>query len=411
MSSVLNLGAPKVEALFNIGRSLACWQKELSRSVARQEMLAQACAWAGEFVKTPAPALEIGPLLGGCLAELVEFSTPTEEKTAELRPPRADKPAPASNRSRRPAGAGPYVPLRQAAAGKMPPIPKTAVAPTSLLRRWAGNMTVSPPHPSSPSRRPKWPLGGKQVTLPGNTHNLQEWPNPLFKRTRELLALDDKKAATFKSKGGPLLQPLNKWQKAALVNDNPPAGIETQWQQPLFGKMAPLAMLENLLASSVKAAKAADTSERTNPAASVQERHSRQTETAIHSNLMPKERTEATFSPTHLLEGGHSHLPENEYSGQRQGEVRNRSAEQSPRFAPPQVAETLPQLRALPKPGTTNLFPVASLTAERNARREAEKSTLSASGIKTEPAEDLDNLASQIKQILDEESRRHGIDV
>jgi hypothetical protein len=65
----------------------------------------------------------------------------------------------------------------------------------------------------------------------------------------------------------------------------------------------------------------------------------------------------------------------------------------------------------LPKPGTTNLFPVASLTAERNARREAEKSTLSASGIKTEPAEDLDNLASQIKQILDEESRRHGIDV
>ena len=72
----------------------------------------------------------------------------------------------------------------------------------------------------------------------------------------------------------------------------------------------------------------------------------------------------------------------------------------APRFAPPQLAEVMPRLRPLPKPGSVSLSPIAASAAERSARREAEATP-----------EDLDALARKLKQILDEESRRHGIDV
>jgi len=72
----------------------------------------------------------------------------------------------------------------------------------------------------------------------------------------------------------------------------------------------------------------------------------------------------------------------------------------APRFAPPQLAEVLPRLRPLPKPGTPSISPLTAATAERSARREAESAP-----------EDLDDLARKLKQILDEESRRHGINV
>jgi len=82
-----------------------------------------------------------------------------------------------------------------------------------------------------------------------------------------------------------------------------------------------------------------------------------------------------------------------------------------PRFAPPQAAEMLPMLRPLPKPGITNAYSIAAAAAESSARREGAAPTLKTSAFKAAPPDDLDTLARQIKQILDEESRRHGIDV
>lgn len=70
----------------------------------------------------------------------------------------------------------------------------------------------------------------------------------------------------------------------------------------------------------------------------------------------------------------------------------------SPDLAPPQLAATLTSLRSRP---AASPIPAASATAERNARRETAV---------TAP-EALHDLANKIKQILDEESRRHGIDV
>ena len=53
-----------------------------------------------------------------------------------------------------------------------------------------------------------------------------------------------------------------------------------------------------------------------------------------------------------------------------------------------------PQMVGMP------LLPIAAVTARQGARAEAE-----------EAEEDLDVLAAKIKLILDEQARRHGIDV
>lgn len=68
------------------------------------------------------------------------------------------------------------------------------------------------------------------------------------------------------------------------------------------------------------------------------------------------------------------------------------------RIAPPSLAESLPPLAPL-QTATTRVLPLASETARRGALNEAAA------------PEDLDALAAKIKLILDEQARRHGIDV
>jgi hypothetical protein len=66
---------------------------------------------------------------------------------------------------------------------------------------------------------------------------------------------------------------------------------------------------------------------------------------------------------------------------------------------PPNVTPSLPDLLPPQRVGSPPL-PVAAATARRGAREEGTKAT-----------DDLDALAAKIKQILDEQARRHGIDV
>jgi hypothetical protein len=70
----------------------------------------------------------------------------------------------------------------------------------------------------------------------------------------------------------------------------------------------------------------------------------------------------------------------------------------SEQIAPPSLAESLPPL-APQQTETIRVLPLASETARRGARDEAAA------------PEDLDALAAKIKLILDEQARRHGIDV
>jgi hypothetical protein len=71
------------------------------------------------------------------------------------------------------------------------------------------------------------------------------------------------------------------------------------------------------------------------------------------------------------------------------------------RIAPPSLAVSLPALSPSTPQQTafTGALPLASETARQGAREEAR------------PSEDLDALAAKIKFILDEQARRHGIDV
>jgi hypothetical protein len=72
----------------------------------------------------------------------------------------------------------------------------------------------------------------------------------------------------------------------------------------------------------------------------------------------------------------------------------------APRFAPPQIAPTLPSLRPVQWP-SVELIPAAAFTAERSARREE---------VEAGP-DDLDELSRKLRRILEEEARRHGIEV
>jgi len=72
----------------------------------------------------------------------------------------------------------------------------------------------------------------------------------------------------------------------------------------------------------------------------------------------------------------------------------------SPHFAPPSLTPSLPPLLPAVSPGSVFL-PIAADEARRSARR----------GELNAEEKDLSLLAAQMKRILDEEARRHGIDV
>jgi len=72
----------------------------------------------------------------------------------------------------------------------------------------------------------------------------------------------------------------------------------------------------------------------------------------------------------------------------------------SPHFAPPSLTPSLPPLLPAVSPGSAFL-PIAADEARRSARR----------GELNAEEKDLSLLAAQMKRILDEEARRHGIDV
>ena len=91
----------------------------------------------------------------------------------------------------------------------------------------------------------------------------------------------------------------------------------------------------------------------------------------------------ATAWPTSQMENDH----------QRIGTASNTQ------FSPPRTVPAMPPLKPPQRPFAAQP-PVATAVAQQNARREAASA-----------ADGLDDLASKIKQILDEESRRHGIDV
>ena len=422
MSQFPRLGAPNVAALFGNGRSPACWQRQVSHSAKRQAALALACGWVGDMVQQPSPALKIGPLLGGCLAELVaptagDESPPTT--TTEADRPRDAHPA--TQAARLATKKQTFVPPPRRAAATLP-LYQPAKARPDLLRRWAGETAVKPSHPLSANRRAqparantsaglpahgqKLPAFSRNHMLPGDPQNAPVWADQMVKRTREQFAPEATAVAQPTA-----MSPTGRFKGHrpgdALVIEKPAAGLGVQWQQSLTGPSAPLALLERLQAHMLSATDATIAPKSSQPSgAAPANRPAGRTIGAFDALAQGQANTAQPPLPPHDNRERPSLATANR-DGTAVSETTPPHPDDAddgwyaaPRFAPPQIAEVLPRLRPLPKPGAPNLSPIAATVAERSARHEAESAP-----------EDLDALSRQIKQILDEESRRHGIDV
>lgn len=426
MSQLPRLGAPNVAELFGNGRSPICWQRQVSHSAKRQAALTRACDWLSDMVKQPSPGLKTGPLLGSCLAELVNPTAGDDAPTATTEAERPRGASPATQATRLAAKKQTFVPpprhattTRHAAATR--PLYQPAKARPELLRRWAGETAVKPSHPPSASRRAqptrlnalaglpghnqKLPAIGRKQPLPGDRQNAPAWADQMVKRTREQFA-PEATAVGQTANLSPTTGFRDRRSGAVLAVEKPAAGLGAQWQQSLSGPSAPLALLERLQANTLLAADATTTPKPTQPSGDAPTNRPAGQITGAFAALAQGQTSTAQSplpppaSQKRPLLATTNHDKTAVPEATPHPDDADDGWHEAPRFAPPQMAESLPRLRPLPKPGALNLSPIAATVAERSARREAE----------TAP-EDLDALARQIKQILDEESRRHGIDV
>jgi len=402
MNRHLHLGAPDLGTLFANGRSPACWQRQVSRAAERRTALAQSCAWVDKLSQQPGPKLRPGPLLGGCLAELVSTAPPPSVESGETgQPSGSHAPARAADTARPRTRKGALAPPRPSHEAA-PPLFQPLRARPDLLQRWAEKTAVShSPRRPAATRRPQPPQNGHRAPLPPHGRTRPAWSEQIIRRTRQQFAAEKTAVAA------PQHRELAGHSKGRLLarmplTDHLPAHLSGQWQQPLTGQMAPSRLLNW-----------PDT--RPAPAVEAPTKPDRPSGAALAPNGQPD-------AAPPLLSAAPGAIPTapvvrpSSGSGERPFASTPHSAGaasapphpddaddgwfEAPRFAPPQLAEVLPRLRPLPKPGTPSISPLAAATAERSARREAESAP-----------EDLDALARKLKQILDEESRRHGINV
>ncbi|MCA9934689.1 MAG: hypothetical protein KC415_12230, partial [Anaerolineales bacterium] len=289
---------------------------------------------------------------------------------------------------------------RRAASGQAPVLPQATTAPSALLHRWAGRTAVTHTPPSAQFRHTPLPAqSGKPVQPSGAVQTPQQWTDHVMQRARKQLALPEKQTAHLAENSiAPKLR--GKLPQAMPTAMELPVNLAAQWQRPLGGKMAPTDLLAHWQTRSVRAVttdSAAAAQRRADSPPVSAERRGSQRDTAVPAPLFSLGHGGSAFTPPAHLPQADEELEERPLPTMPTPET---PYEPQPRFAPPQMAERLPGLRPLPRPGTANAFPIAANIAKHSARHEAES-----------VPDDLDTLARQIKQILDEESRRHGIDV
>jgi hypothetical protein len=424
MSQLPRLAVPEVTALFVHGRSPACWQRQINRSASEQIALARACHWVDKVARQPSPRLQPDPLLGGCLAELVAAVPPPAEPGPVERPRSPQAAGPAEGITRRtPKKRPPLPPLP--ARQDAPPMPRPAQAHPDLLRQWAETTAVPHPHPHQPTGRQRTPPSNAPAAQrpqlphspmpPGGEQSAQAWADYLIGRTRKQMALAETAVASPASKSN--IRQTSDEQRL----EKPATNLEKQWQRPLSGKPAPPALLTHLQTGPTLAANgSAPPKPARSPGTAPPQPGQESAATASPPGAPAPRPTSPDLWPLAPQPGGPV-----EAMAARSGEGKRPFSPMdslpktavgesapphpddtddgwlpAPRFAPPQITEVLPRLRPLPRPGLTSQFPIAAATAQGSAHREAESTP-----------EELSDLARKLKQILDEESRRHGIDV
>lgn len=426
------------------GRAPVCWQRELARAAARLDALRRAGAWVDEVI-TVYPKLWDEPLLGNCLAVLAaEVARPAGIESEVARRVREGPTGSAASAAREQRSASDRGRLtRRSAFGPSADLltvhPQTPYRPgesrphnvgpdltgvprqagLALLRRLVGERAQS--------HQVELPCGSL-IMSPGvgRAHRRSDRPQAKARRDAPLLEpmnfREQSSEPLTETRRRPRAQPRSgaheptasrAWQidlaRRAVnalhgTNLSPLAPTEQgkaflarNWSVPIAGPLAPLELLTRSVRLSQPNGGASHSdghnitsqpspdSQRSNPPSPANDAGAR-----TRRAIMPVPlRGEDKESLPPLGEDSHHCAPEDVPRTNRWIE----------RIAPPVVIPSLPPL-IRPEVVGMPVPPVATATARQGAWAEA-----------TAADDNLDVLAAKIKRILDEEARRHGIDV
>ncbi len=417
------------------GRAPVCWRSELGRRASQAGRLRHACDWVGPLARMAA-RLRDKPLFGDCLAELVEAADAGDGGDARQnqtrrapKPQATPSPISKSNRSRRRL-TRPGDPAECSSGNvgqdaisfhQAPPVCPTEV--TELPHRASRDLIeiCAEKQERIPSQHSR-----AACELPASA-TPQSPPHPAIGPQIECEenAQSQLKAAQRKTDAGSGAEEFAKRIARRAVNSlrclQPSPTVETQesdllgeqWSTPLDGTTVSGGLLEQIMAGEPSATKAGRSIEQIvagKPGATKAGKPGQLPEPASHSTSGATQQPEESpaigvrrtiWSPSHEQDHAPPPDPFDDLSGHapRDTEANRAGVE---RIAPPALAPSLPPLSPLtpaPQTAASGVLPLASETARQGAREEAT------------PAEDLDALAAKIKFILDEQARRHGIDV
>jgi hypothetical protein len=404
--------------------SSACWQRQLARPVARSAAATRACAWIADFVAIPRPRLQPEPLWGSCLEQMLAggerpSTTPSPKRTMKpspthsLPPPQASKPA---QRSGARAGnkALPDLPTHSARPD-LPRVPGPKMG--QLLRQLARTGEAGPPagrvgraghqpRAKKPrvaagwSGRPEQPTTTVPARLPATAQAVVAWQEKMVRGVARQLR---------RARSNQVSLATPPVELSAIPVD----GVAL-WQRPLHGPGVSRSLLQQLAQPGAAAASKQQAAPLTR----------RQPENVLPTRDMPPvaagsdQPQMATQLP--ILPAQQPLLPPatakrqpgalsttDATSPNRAGATPANEAV-APQVSPPQATPLLPSLRPLPNPAGAE--PTAAREAAwRSAQRESKTSVV---GHGPDYGRmNATHLARQLKQILDEEARRHGIDI
>lgn len=393
---------------FAAGRAPACWQKDIASETRRLKRMLELCAWADEPLGDP-PALLKEPPFGHCLKEVTTpgpAETPATAQPARragtTAPRRAD--APVSHARPEPRSAG----TRQAgrpSASEVPPALRPAPrqpagmiaepglnvehvlrlpaeASVDVLHAQASGQRTSPAlHAARRAAPPQKPRPRQDSAVPSPEFSQRHQQQALHERVLNRLA-----RSVADTSGQAYIPDASAWQ----------AG----WDMPFAEHDMPAGLLDGLVSPPARAE--AMTTRRTSGAQpeSPQERARRMTEPV----MSPAALTELQSSPA---DSGQPGLP--------LGQALNRLEETLGHTAGTSGVET----REAPDPGATlpvtpAMTPTPMLTPPRvDLPVPAVATAMVWRGAQIEGLsdDDMQRIAALMKRILDDDARRHGIDV
>ena len=430
--------------------SSGCWQRQLARTMARSATAVLACAWVDEMVAAPRPRLQSEPLWGRCLAELFAVGERPSSEIPAPKPTRqtAGPPSPAatpppSGRARQPRVA--ESPVRR-------PLPKPSSPPGPamghLLQRLAA--TEADDRPTGLARKAGRRPVDMPLSRPSNGRSVKQTQPPVVATTaaawREKLARRVSHSLWSEHMGSSGQQ---------RPSDQDEVDMAVVWQRPLHSPTVSAAFLQRadrsdsglghelsagrarskpkpppspqnwprLMDNSLDQAVASALSRagRSIPAkpgqpASSQPLPGQQVANRVKQPasdwraagqpVAPPKREDQPWLSMPLTDApGIDTAPSMDgvdrlQTGSPTAPARDNRAGATPQIAPPLNVPLRSPLRPLAHPAAAE--PTAARDAARRSARHEEMETA---------VVDQAQLARQLKQILDEEARRFGIDV